>query len=41
MDYEAILEYGVDENANQDINPESIHHWAANRISDEYALLRI
>ena len=41
MDYEAILEYGVDENANQDMNPESIHHWAANRISDEYALLRL
>ena len=41
MDYEAILEEGIDENANQDMNPESIHHWAANRISDEYALLRI
>ncbi|MHA2035627.1 MAG: anaerobic ribonucleoside-triphosphate reductase [Promethearchaeota archaeon] len=41
MDYEAILENGVDENSNQDMNPESIHHWAANRISDEYALLRI
>ncbi len=41
MDYEAILEYNVNENANQDMNPESIHHWAANRISDEYALLRI
>ena len=41
MDYEAILEYGVDENANQDMNPESIHHWAANRISNEYALLRL
>ena len=41
MDYEAILERGVNENANQDMNPESIHHWAANRISDEYALLRI
>jgi len=41
MDYEAILEHGIDENANQDMNPESIHHWAANRISDEYALLRI
>jgi len=41
MDYEAILEKGIDENANQDMNPESIHHWAANRISDEYALLRI
>ena len=41
MDYESILEKGVKENANQDMNPESIHHWAANRISDEYALLRI
>ncbi len=41
MDYEEILDSGIDENANQDINPESIHHWAANRISDEYALLRI
>ncbi|MBD3254913.1 MAG: anaerobic ribonucleoside-triphosphate reductase [Candidatus Lokiarchaeota archaeon] len=41
MDYEAILEKGVKENANQDRNPESIHHWAANRISEEYALLRI
>jgi len=41
MDYEAILELGVTENANQDMNPESIHHWAANRISEEYALLRL
>lgn len=41
MDYEAILENGIKENANQDLNPESIHHWAANRISDEYALLRL
>ncbi len=41
MDYEAILEKGVNENADQNLNPESIHHWAANRISDEYALLRI
>jgi ribonucleoside-triphosphate reductase len=41
MDYEAILNFGVNENANQDMNPESIHHWAANRISEEYALLRI
>ena len=38
MDYEEILNYGVNENANQDMNPESIHHWAANRISEEYAL---
>lgn len=41
MDYEGILENGSNENANQDLNPESIHHWAANKISDEYALLRI
>ena len=41
MDYEAILEEGINENANQDMNPESIQNWAANRISDEYALLRI
>jgi anaerobic ribonucleoside-triphosphate reductase len=41
MDYEAILENGLNENINQDMNPETIHHWAANRISDEYALLRI
>jgi ribonucleoside-triphosphate reductase len=41
MDYEAILERGVNENANQGMNPESIHHWAANRISNEYALLRL
>ena len=41
MDYEEILENGITENANQDMNPESIHHWAANRISDEYALLRL
>ncbi|MHA1657694.1 MAG: anaerobic ribonucleoside-triphosphate reductase [Promethearchaeota archaeon] len=41
MDYEAILEQGITENANQDMNPEAIHHWAANRISDEYTLLRL
>jgi anaerobic ribonucleoside-triphosphate reductase len=41
MDYEEILLKGINENANQDMNPESIHHWAANRISDEYTLLRI
>jgi ribonucleoside-triphosphate reductase len=41
MDYEEILEEGITENANQDLNPESIHHWAANRIADEYALLRL
>ncbi len=41
MDYEAILQRGINENANQDMNPESIHHWAANRISEEYVLLRL
>lgn len=41
MDYENILINGSKENANQDINPESIHHLAANMISNEYTLLRI
>ena len=41
MDYEAILNQGVNENANQDMNPESIHHWAANKISEEYALVKL
>jgi len=35
MDYEEFLEKG---NAG---NPERIHHWAANQLSEEYALLRI
>jgi ribonucleoside-triphosphate reductase len=41
MDYEEILEYGINEMTNNYINPEIIHHWAANRISNEYAHLRI
>ena len=41
MDYESILEKGINDNVKHGMNPENIHHWAANRISDEYALLRI
>ncbi|MHA1145939.1 MAG: anaerobic ribonucleoside-triphosphate reductase [Candidatus Helarchaeota archaeon] len=41
MDYEKFLTAGIKENANQYRNPESIHNWAADRISSEYALLRI
>lgn len=41
MDYEALLNQGILENANQYNNPESIHSWAADRIASEYALLRI
>jgi len=41
MDYEEILEYGIDGMISNYMNPEIIHHWAANRISNEYALLRI
>jgi len=41
MDYEALLTQGIKENANQYDNPESIHSWAADRISSEYTLLRL
>ncbi len=41
MDYEELLEHGIDEMTYNYMNPEMIHHWAANRISNEYALLRI
>jgi ribonucleoside-triphosphate reductase len=41
MDYEEILEKGLTRNAEDFINPEKIRHWAANRISEEYAHLRI
>ena len=41
FDYEALLHSGIDENANQIINPESIHHWSADRLSAEYSLLRV
>ncbi|MDD1777958.1 MAG: anaerobic ribonucleoside-triphosphate reductase [Candidatus Helarchaeota archaeon] len=41
MDYEELLTEGTKENANQYDNPESIHSWAADRISSEYTLLRL
>jgi len=41
MDYEKILEKGVDIKGEEPINPEKIHHWAANRIAEEYAHLRV
>lgn len=41
MDYEKILESGLIEHPDRIINPEKIHHWAANRISEEYAHLKI
>ncbi|MFX1256446.1 MAG: anaerobic ribonucleoside-triphosphate reductase [Promethearchaeota archaeon] len=41
MDYEEILERRVGDNSNQQLNPESVHHIAANRISQEYSVLRI
>ncbi|MFX0134904.1 MAG: anaerobic ribonucleoside-triphosphate reductase, partial [Candidatus Hodarchaeota archaeon] len=41
MDYENFIEIGVKENANQYQNPMSIHSWCADRISSEYALLRL
>jgi ribonucleoside-triphosphate reductase len=41
MDYEEILKQGLIEHPKRIINPEKIHNWAANRISEEYAHLRI
>lgn len=41
MDYEAILEKGPNDKLYKQINPERIHHWAANQIAEEYAHLRI
>lgn len=41
MDYEAIVEQGVKENANQYSNPESCHTWAADHLAQEYSLLRL
>lgn len=41
MDYEKILETGFDRHPEKIINPEKIHNWAANRISEEYAHLKI
>ncbi len=41
MDYEEILEIGSINKQDKWINPEKIHHWAANQIAEEYAHLRI
>jgi ribonucleoside-triphosphate reductase len=41
MDYEEILEIGLIKHPKRNINPEKIHNWAASRISEEYAHLRI
>ncbi|MFW9823898.1 MAG: anaerobic ribonucleoside-triphosphate reductase [Candidatus Thorarchaeota archaeon] len=40
MDYEEIIEKGS-EKFSKTMNPEIIHHWASNRISEEYTHLRI
>ena len=41
MDYEEILEKGPKTKLGEVINPEKIHHWAANQLAEEYTLLRI
>ncbi|MFX0104798.1 MAG: anaerobic ribonucleoside-triphosphate reductase [Candidatus Hodarchaeota archaeon] len=41
MDYEEILEKGPSDKPHEKINPEKIHHWAADQIAEEYAHLRI
>ncbi|TFG29248.1 MAG: anaerobic ribonucleoside-triphosphate reductase [Promethearchaeota archaeon] len=41
MDYEEILEKWPKTKPGETINPEKIHHWAANQLSEEYTLLRI
>ncbi len=41
MDYEEILEKGPSDKPHERINPEKIHHWAADQIAEEYAHLRI
>ncbi|MHA2006799.1 MAG: anaerobic ribonucleoside-triphosphate reductase [Promethearchaeota archaeon] len=41
MDYEEFLEQGLREDPKNILNPEKIHNWAANRISEEYTHLRI
>ena len=40
MDYEKILEQ-IPLKSQKIINPERIHHWAANQLAEEYTLLRI
>ncbi len=41
MDYEEILEKLEEDIIKSVINPEKIHHWAANQLAEEYTLLRI
>ncbi|MHA1107159.1 MAG: anaerobic ribonucleoside-triphosphate reductase, partial [Promethearchaeota archaeon] len=41
MDYEKILEVSQKDSSEKNINPEKIHHWAANQLAEEYTLLRI
>lgn len=41
MDYEEILEKVGEKTNKSVINPEKIHHWAANQLAEEYTLLRI
>lgn len=41
MDYEKILEASQKESSEKILNPEKIHHWAANQLAEEYTLLRI
>ncbi|MFX1525150.1 MAG: anaerobic ribonucleoside-triphosphate reductase [Promethearchaeota archaeon] len=41
MDYEEIIEKGHEKYPKMIMNPEKIHHWASNRISEEYTHLRI
>ena len=43
MDYEEILEKGPKDkpDSRKLINPEKIHHWAANQLAEEYTLLRV
>jgi len=41
MDYEEILEKGHQDKSFKFINPEKIHHWAADQLAEEYTLLRI
>ena len=41
MDYEELLEKGFKSEKHKIINPEKIHHKAANQLAEEYTLLRI
>lgn len=41
MDYEKLLEASQTDSSDKIVNPEKIHHWAANQLAEEYTLLRI